>query len=220
MEVTNKSEEFSNIGYNITVPENSLPEGSDTCVLHISFYLSTDFKIPANSELLSSIYRVKCEPQVQFKKPLTFQIQHCASLNSDRQQRLVFARATDQSKRFEILEGGYFPMGKRYGSIQLTRFSCFGVFVVYIDSLIETWKITQKMYSAFIFSKKNSELKEIDIKCVICWDLETHVKVRVHFCRFVSLAVFKFPYCRQLKRHLKMMDSQKNWNKGNFKLGK
>ena len=97
------------------------------CVLHISFDLATDFEIPTNSELFSSIYHVKCEPQVQFKRPLTLEIQHCASLNSDHQQRLVFARATDQSKKFEILEGGHFPIGERYGSIQLTSFSWFTI---------------------------------------------------------------------------------------------
>ena len=110
--VTNKSKEFNNFGFNIIVLENSLPKGSDTCNLHISFNLSTDFNIPANSELLSSIYRVKCEPQLKFKKPLTLEIQHCASLSSYHQQRLVFARATDQNKKFEILESGHFPIGK------------------------------------------------------------------------------------------------------------
>ncbi len=76
---------------------------------------------------------------MQFKRPLTLEIQHFASLNSDHQQRLVFARATDQSKKFEIL----------------------------------------KMYSALLFSRKNLLCNDvvIDVKCVICWDLHTHLEV-------------------------------------------
>ena len=172
MEITNKSMKFSNFGIKISVLENSLPEGIDTCVLHISFELSTDFETPANFELLSSIYRVKCEPKVQFKKPLTLEIQHCASLSSDHhQQKFVFARATDQSKKFEILEGGHFPIGERYGSIQLTRFSRLGVF---IRKLLDF--PTEKMYSALLF-RKNLARHTIDVKCVVCQDLATHVKV-------------------------------------------
>ncbi len=172
MEITNKSLKFNNFGIKISVLENSLPEGVDTCVLHISFELSTDFETPANFELVSSIYRVKCEPKVQFKKPLTLEIQHCASLSSDHQQRLVFARATDRSKKFEILEGGHFPISKRHGSIQLTRFSRLGVFFRKVFGLP-----TEKMYSALLF-RKNLPHHTIDVKCVVCQDLATHVQVR------------------------------------------
>ena len=172
VEISNKSMKFINFGIKISVLENSLPEGIDTCVLHISFELSTDFETPTNSELLSSIYRVKCEPKVQFKKPLTLEIQHCASLSSDRQQKLVFARAIDQSKKFEILEGGHFPIGERYGSIQLTRFSRLGVFIRKVFGLP-----TEKMYSALLF-RKNLPHPTIDVKCVVCQDLATHVQVR------------------------------------------
>ncbi len=171
MEVTNKSNEFSNFGIKITVLENSLPRGIDTCVLHISFELSTDFEIPANSEPVSSIYHVKCEPKVQFKKPVVLEIQHCASLSSDHQQRLVFARATDQSKTFEILEGGHFPIGERYGSIQLTRFSRLGVFIRKVFGFP-----IEKIYSALLF-RNNLHCDVIDTKCVICQDLDTHIKV-------------------------------------------
>ena len=172
MEVTNKSKKFSNFGIKISVPENSLPEGIDMCVLHITFELSTDFEIPANSELVSSIYHVKCEPKVQFKKPLILEIQHCVSLNSGHEQRLVFARATDDSKKFEILDGGHFPIGECYGSIQLIRFSRFGAFFRKLRGIPN-----ERMYSALLFSRKN--LPVIDIKCVICWDLQTHVEVGV-----------------------------------------
>ncbi len=172
MEITNKSMKFSHFGIKISVLENSLPEGIDTCVLHTSFELSTNFEIPANSELVSSIYHMKCEPKVQFKKPLTLEIQHCASLSSGHQQRPVFARATDQSKKFEILEGGHFPIGERYGSIQLTRFCWFNVLIHKVFGLP-----SEKMYSALLF-RKNLARHKIDVKCVVCQDLATHVKVR------------------------------------------
>ncbi len=173
VEISNKSMKFINFGIKISVLENSLPEGIDTCVLHISFELSTDFETPANFKLLSSIYRVKCEPKVQFKKPLTLEIQHCASLSSDHhQQKFVFARATDQSKKFEILEGGHFPIGERYGSIQLTRFSRLGVFIRKVFGFP-----TEKMYSALLFRKNSLPHHTIDVKCVVCQDLATHVKV-------------------------------------------
>ncbi len=164
VKVTNKSKEFNNFGFNIIVPENSLPEGSDTCNLHIILYpltypLTSIFPLTQNCSV-----QLKCEPQLKFKKPLTLEIQHCASLSSYHQQRLVFARATDQNKKFEILESGHFPIGKCYGSIQLTRFSCFGIFVVYLNSLIaERWKNTQKMYSALFFPKIIQSLKKLTL---------------------------------------------------------
>ncbi|XP_064387664.1 uncharacterized protein LOC135335907 isoform X3 [Halichondria panicea] len=200
VEVTKKSNEFSSFGIKITVPENSLPEGIDTCVLHISFELSTNFEIPANSELLSSIYRVKCEPKMQFKKPVTLEMQHCMSLNSDHQQRLVFARATDQSKKFEILEGGHFPIGERYGSIQLTSFSWF-------TTLCELLGYpTEKMYSALLF-RNNLPCDVIDMKCVVCQDLDTHVKVirealeRDGFTKEMDLDQIQFENTVEMKLH-------------------
>ena len=108
---------------------------------------------------------------MQFKRPLTLEIQHFASLNSDHQQRLVFARATDQSKKFEILEGGHFPIGERYGSIQLTSFSWYTT----LRKLL--CFTTERMYSALLFSKKNLQFNVIDVKCVICWDQHTHLEV-------------------------------------------
>ncbi|XP_064402664.1 uncharacterized protein LOC135348400 isoform X9 [Halichondria panicea] len=202
VEITNKSKKFSNFGIKISVPENSLPEGIGTCVLHISFELSTDLETPANFELLSSIYRVKCEPKVQFKKPLTLEIQHCASLSSDHQQKLVFARATDQSKKFEILEGGHFPIGERYGSIQLTRFSRLGVFIRKLLGFP-----TEKMYSALLF-RKNLPCHTIDVKCVICRDLATHVQVireeleeKDRFTKEMDLGQIRFENAVEMELH-------------------
>ena len=39
---------------------------------------------------------------------------------------------------------------------------------------------TEKMYSALLFSRKNLLCNDvvIDVKCVICWDLHTHLEVR------------------------------------------
>ena len=171
MEVTNKSKEFSTFGFKIKFPKNCLPKGTDTCVLHIFFDSSTDFEIPANSDLFSLIYYVKCEPEVQFKKPLTLQIQHRASLRAD---PLVIARTTDQNEVFETLEGGHFPIGQSYGSIELTRFEGFGIYVRKVFGFT-----IEKMYSALLFSRTYllRNVVVIDVKCVICRDLRTHVNV-------------------------------------------
>ncbi len=110
-------------------------------------------------------------------KALTVEIQHCGILKSDGLPRLVFARATNQGKKFEILDGGDFPINKCHGSIQLTQFSWFGIFC-YPFNLI--WYPRDRMYCALIFWRETFYLpNEIEIKFVICWDLDYHVQVGV-----------------------------------------
>ncbi len=110
---------------------------------------------------------------MKFKKALTLQIQHCVKVNIENSKKLVIARATNGSRRFEILDNGSFFIGSYYGSIQLSSFSLFGIF----------WKIwpfsnqSEKMYCVLLFCRKCSY---IDVKCVFCWNLQTHVQVKIY----------------------------------------
>ncbi len=171
MHINNQPKEFSHCGLSISISPNSLPDGIHKCVLRISFKLSTDVVAPPDCELISAIYHLKCEPEVKFKKALTFKIQHCASLDGDSPQVLVFAKASGQTPKFELLDG---PVRSCYGSIQLALFG---------RSKSEE---IPKYYCAFLFCKKvnKKSIIQVDIKCVFCCDLILHLKVSIALYSF------------------------------------
>ncbi len=172
--VTNESGQFNYFGIKIAFPESSLPDGIDKCVLRISFNSSADLEIPPDCELTSAIYHVECQPNVTFKKAFTLELQHCVNVESDNCNRLVIAKATRKSQKFEVLNEGTFPVGSFYGSIQLFSFSWFSV----LWSCFGNWR-ANRMYCALLFCRKN--INKIDIKCVLCWNLHTHVQVRTSY---------------------------------------
>ena len=98
-------------------------------IANVRLHPST-FKLPENTELVSGIYSITSSHP--FRKPVTLELEHDLSAE-DEASELIFVTARSVSStspeeaKFEILPGGTFPSGCRYGSISLTHFSLFGI---------------------------------------------------------------------------------------------
>ena len=88
------------------------------------------FCIPNDLQLVSCVYWVSSSQK--FVKPVTLEIEHCASIqDSSQSSTLQFIAAkcsqAELPYQFRALKKGIFVPRSPYGSIQLTQFSFFGI---------------------------------------------------------------------------------------------
>ena len=88
-----------------------------------------NFKVPKGTVLVSAVYAISVSKALL--KPLVIELQHCVDLrNTSQTGCLKFVRAPLKSPnayQFSIVEGGYFSVGNRYGSIERDEFCAFGI---------------------------------------------------------------------------------------------
>jgi hypothetical protein len=116
---------WEDYGLKISISKGTLPS-NETAQISVAATVGGQFIFPENMQLVSAIYAVS-ESQ-SFLKPLKFEIQHCVKIVRPSQATfLKFAIAHDNAAppyKFEIVEGGKFPVNSYYGSIHRTKF-CF-----------------------------------------------------------------------------------------------
>ena len=87
--------------------------------------LSGQYALPANCELVSGVYWAYCP--VKFSKCATLEVQHCSS----QREGLSFVRAECTQEQLPYVfwrqEGGVFSEHSSHGSIELSRFSGWGI---------------------------------------------------------------------------------------------
>ena len=163
VEITNKEQHFKwNLyGLFLFVPMNSLPAGVEKCVLNIEVYTSLPCVV---SELVSAVYKISTESDVEFKQEITLKIQYSCT----KSEALSFCRVTDSDlSNFSLISGGIFDGETRYGSIKTKKFS-------YLMILLR--KVISVSYYAFLFYKKYSAI-EVDIRIVFCKRLNASISV-------------------------------------------
>ena len=143
------------------------------CKIDIKVGLAGQFTIPDELQLVSCIYWL-CGPQRPFLKPVTLEIEHCASLQDSSQSeslRFVVAKCSQPELpyQFRVLEKGTFVPQSSYGSIQVSQFSFFGIGV-----LKNYWRL-QQYYSALFYIQKGSNWWHVDF--VITMDLQGSLEV-------------------------------------------
>ena len=121
--------EWKGYGLRLSVSEDSLPTGMEECRINIKASLSGPFQLPEDSDLLSPVFWISA--LCKFEKPVTLEIQHCASRDKASFADLNFI-STKCSQRelpytFKQLDGGKFHADSSYGSIQLSHFSGIGI---------------------------------------------------------------------------------------------
>ena len=141
-----RSFEWKGYGFRIHIPKGALPTDISECTIHITASLSGQFQLPEGCELVSGVYWLSCP--VQFAKPVTLDIQHCVAIEKPQQRRfLSFVRSKCSQKqlpyKFRLVEGGTFAPGNTYGSISVTEFSCFGIGLLNMSSLLFSQPRTQ-----------------------------------------------------------------------------
>ena len=115
-------------GLRIAIPQGAVQQ-SDTVEVAITALVGGEFILPEDTELVSAVYAISVSKPLL--KPVQLEIQHCVSIEEPAHSNyLSFATAPiDQPPyQFEPVEGGEFPIGSRYGSLFITKFSLWNVF--------------------------------------------------------------------------------------------
>ena len=158
--------EWKGYGLRLSVSEDSLPTGMEECRINIKASLSGPFQLPEDSDLLSPVFWISA--LCKFEKPVTLEIQHCASRVKASFADLNFI-STKCSQRdlpytFKQLDGGKFHADSSYGSIQLRHFSGAG---------IAGRKGTPRAYCAQIYYTIKEEASDWRFYFFITKDLDT-----------------------------------------------
>ena len=165
--VSTKGSFFEWVGYGLrlSIPEDSLPTGMEQCRINIKASLSGSFLLPEDSDLLSPVFWISA--LCKFRKPVTLEIQHCASRDEASFADLNFVSTKCSQKDlpyiFKQLDGGRFPADSSYGNIQLTHFSGIGV---------TGRKRTPRSYCAQIYYTIKEEASDWRVYFIITRDLD------------------------------------------------
>jgi len=99
--------EWMGYGLRLSVSKDSLPAGMEKCRVNIKASLTGPFQLPEDCDLLSPVFWISSP--CNFQKPVTLDIQHCASRNSASTSDLKFISAKRSQNlpcTFRQLEGG------------------------------------------------------------------------------------------------------------------
>ena len=125
--VTNEAMSFQwkDHGFKLHIPEDTLPKGVSKYSVNIKASLSGLFELPKGYELVSAVYWVTAPGK--FTKPVTIEAQHCANFNRPSQLRFVQSAQKALPYKFEVIDGGSFSLGSKYGVLSTTHFSGAGI---------------------------------------------------------------------------------------------
>ena len=113
-------------GLRIHVSQNTL-SSSEICEVAVTVLVGGHFKFPKESMLVSAVYDISIAKPLL--KPLKLEIQHCVNLHTQTEAKcLHFVRANLHPSTLpyeftQLLDGGQFYPGSRYGSITSDHFS-------------------------------------------------------------------------------------------------
>ena len=165
--------EWQRYGFKLHIPEGAVPAEHADCKIDIKVGLNGQFRIPDDLQLVSCIYWLR-GPQRPFLKPVTLEIEHCASLQDFSQSetlRFVVAKCSQPELpyQFRVLEKGTFVPQTSYGNIQVSQFSFFGITISRRSSRLSQY------YSALFYIQKGLNWWDVDF--VITLNLKGSWKV-------------------------------------------
>ena len=154
-EVTSQAHTYEWRGYGVKlhIQQDSLPADCPQCRVEMRASLSGQYALPADCELVSGVYWVCCP--VKLSKRATLEVQHC----STQIEGLSFVRAECTQEQlpymFRRQEGGVFSEHSSHGSIELSRFSGWGIGRLQISSIFPLPSFftsdSQQPYSAEVY---------------------------------------------------------------------
>ncbi len=160
---------WTEYGFRLTVPADSLPAGVDQCPLDIVASTAGLYQFPDDLQLVSGVFWVRPGAPGPFRQQLTVEIQHCAKMTSSTKLSFVRARCSEESLPYrfrQVQGGGSFTEHSSYGSLEVTHFS----------GLAVTGEDVERRYTASLYYL-GSLPHERDIHFVINWDDEIHKTV-------------------------------------------
>ena len=164
--------EWQGYGLKLHIPEEAAPADYPECRVDIKAGFTGQFNIPDDLHLVSCVYWVSCSQK--FNKPVTLEIEHCASLqDSSQSSTLRFVAAKCSQARlpyqFKVLEKGIFVPKSSYGSIQVSQFSFFAI------GIFKRFQSLQCYCSMVYYIQKN--VNKWDVDFVIAPNLQASLTV-------------------------------------------
>ena len=197
--------EWKGFGLRLSISEDCLPTGMEECRINIKASLSGPFLLPEDSDLLSPVFWISA--LCKFKKPVTLEIQHCASRDEASFANLNFVSTKCSQKElpyiFRQLDGGKFPADSSYGSIQLSHFSGFGItgrkrtpraYCAQIYYTIKEEATDWRVY--FIITKDLDALKTVCGCAIISVMHQFHCYIYLLHCRLSAKTIARKPHFR------------------------
>ena len=169
-----RSFEWKQYGLKLHIPEGAVPTACTECKVDIKVGFAGQFRIPDDLQLVSCIYWLR-GPQRPFLKPVTLEVEHCASIqDSSQSESLHFVVAkcsqAELPYQFRELKKGTFVPQSSYGSIQVSQFSFFGITIPRRSSRLSQY------YCALFYVQKGLNWWDVDF--VITLNLKGSWKVR------------------------------------------
>ena len=167
---SHKEFNWEGYGLKLTVPKDALPKGIDVCRITIKASLSGQYDFPEDTELVSPVFWIRCEPRCKFQKQITLEIQHCAP--PENSHRLFMTRASSTPKdlpySFKVIHGGTFSKHTPYGIITLEHFCANAVIQERSD---------ERCYWSGVFYMGPLTCREIHF--AVTWHHDAHVTVSI-----------------------------------------
>ena len=141
-----------------------MPAQHTECRVAIKACLTGQFSIPDDLQLVSCVYWLSCPKK--FLKPVTLEIEHCASLQDSSQFSSLWFIAANSSQeklpyQFRVLEQGTFVHS--YGSIQVSQFSFYGISI--LKRIWMSWSPTY--YSRLHYIQKSVNTWDVDYVIIL-----------------------------------------------------
>ena len=179
--------EWQKYGLKLHIPKGTVSAEHTECRVNIKVGLAGQFSIPDELQLVSCIYWLSC-PQ-KFMKPVTLEIEHCASLQDSSQSsslQFIVAKCSQAELpyQFRALEKGTFVPRSSYGSIQISQFSFFGI------GILKRFLSLQHYCGAVYYIRKDVNKWHVDF--VITSSLSVSLTVSQHIWHIISLYIDAF----------------------------
>ena len=180
--------EWQRYGLKLHIPEGAVPAENTECRVDIKAGFTGQFNIPDELQLISCVYWLSC-PQ-KFVKPVTLEIEHCASLQDSSQSsslQFIVAKCSQAELpyQFRVLKKGIFVPRSSYGSIELSQFSLFGVSI-----LKRAWRLWPHSYYSTLYYIRNN-INNWDVDFVITLHLQAALTVR----QYIVLCCYIWSVC-------------------------
>ena len=164
--------EWQGHGLKLHIPEGAVPAEHTGCRVDIKAGFTGQFNIPDDLHLVSCVYWLSCSQK--FVKPVTLEIEHCASLWESFQSsplRFVAAKCSQAELpyQFKVLERGVFVPKSSYGSIQVSQFSFFAI------GIFKRFQSLQRYYSTVYYIQK--QVNKWDVDFVVAPNLQASLTV-------------------------------------------
>lgn len=124
-----QSFDWDDFGIKIQIFEDSLPPGVTQCKVMIKASLAGHYKFDDGTYLVSAVYWFHCEPSCKFLRPLSVEMQHCASRANVPQLSFASAVYTERELPyiFKPVHYSNFTNRSSYGIVDVNDFSGYAI---------------------------------------------------------------------------------------------